>query len=325
MQIVSLVLFLVLSLFTYIDARVNRTIPHLMTNSSDNIMNLHMPIAFTNNGIQTFLKQVYNHPRYSQEVLAHDFSHMIQFLHYGKKIGQKRAYARSVIRLFTNKLKSTPFVNAYAFLYMLQELPSLLNDYFIIFKLADLDPAKCAVNDLLYSNFINQFESFKEDPKLFFNTLSQQIIESLNTRYQLAEDVSADELRKSVNLLIEIGLSKLVWAPQDNIETWELCKRIGSQLSVLVDTNIIADFDELNDLYISLIERYCYFLDIANEDFNVIFFEKIKHSVVSESLPMLEMEEQEAGIETKMERLMRSLVEGEAKVRGREMGLFARK
>ncbi len=325
-EIVSLILFLTLFIPLYSDAApaTTKAAPIIKKGqkTSDNLMGLHMPIIFTNNGIQNFFKQTYSHPRYAQEILAHDFSHMLQFLHYGKKMGQKRAYAKSVLRLFTNKLKSTPFLNGYAFLQMLQQLPPLLGDYFIVFKLDDLDPAKSAINDLLHSTFINQFDSFKEDPKIFFNSLSAQIVESLNSRYQFIEDVSADELRKSLILLIEIGLSKLVWAPQEEVETWELCKKIGNEVATLIDLNIVADPDDLNDLYISLIERYCYFLDIANNDLSIDFFDKVKHSIFSDSLLMLDMEEQEVGIETKAERLMRALSEGEAKVRAREMGLL---
>jgi len=325
-EIVSLLLFLTLFSSSCAATQPNKkqstSLIKKSTKSSDTLASLHMPIVFTNSGIHNFFKQTYSHPRYAQEILAHDFSHMAQFLNYGKKMGQKRAYVKSVIRLFTNKLKSTPFVNGYAFLQMLQQLRPLLGDYFIVFKLGDLDPAKSAINDLLYSTFINQFDSFKEDPKLFFNSLSAQIVESLNSRYEFTEDVSADELRKSLLLLIEIGLGKLVWAPQEEADTWELCKNISNEIATLVDSNIIADPDDLNDLYISLIERYCYFLDIANGDLSIDFFEKVKHSVASDSLLMLDMEEQEVGIEPKAERLIRALAEGEAKVRAREMGLL---
>lgn len=293
-----------------------------MHNSADNMMNLHMPIVFSNNGLQHFFKQIYSHPRYAQEILAHDFTHMLQFLTYGKKMGQKRAYAKSVLRLFTNKLKSTPFVNGYAFLHMLQALPPLLNDYFVTFRLNDLDPAKAVINNLLFSTFSTKFDELKKDPTSFVNSLSENIVTSLNTRFPVFEDVSAEELRKSLLLFLEIGTSKLVWAPQEEVDTWELCKKISNEVALFVDANIIADPDDLNDLYISLIERYCYFIDISNSDLSTDFFTKVQHNIASESLLMLDMEESEDSIETKGERLMRALTEGEAKARARDMGIL---
>lgn len=294
----------------------------LTDKSADNFMNLQMPIVFSNTGLQHFFKQIYSHPRYSQEILAHDFSHLLQFLSYGKKMGQKRAYAKSVLRLFTNKLKSTPFVNGYAFLQMLQSLPPLINDYFVTFRLNDMEPAKVAINNLLLSTFSTKFDELKKDPLTFVNSLSENIVTSLNTRFPIFEDVSAEELRKSLLLFLEIGTSKLVWAPQEEFDTWDLCKKISNEIALMVDTNIIADPDDLNDLYISLIERYCYFLDISNGDLSTDFFIKVQHNVAGDSLLMLDMEESEDSIETKGERLMRALVEGEAKARARELGIL---
>lgn len=290
----------------------------------DGIASLHAPVKFTSNGIELFLKNIFSHHEYSKEVLAHNFSHLIQFLQHGKRMGQKRTYCKEVVRLFGNKLKSTPFVNPYAFLQLLKELPELLYEYFIIFKMADLDPAKLLVNELALNHFAQNVSIFKENPKQFFDDLSTQIIDSLNNRYHLTEEITAEELRKSLLLFLEIALSKLVWSPYEQTETWQLCKNIADQLAVLMETNIIADPDDLNDLYVTLVERYCYFLEVTNPDLPVSFFEKLKHSVASESHLFLEMEEQENSIATKSERLMHTLLQGEAKARARESGIIPR-
>ena len=155
---------------------------------TDTTPNLHAPVKFTSNGIQLFLKQTFNHPNYAQEVLAHDFSHLVQFLQHGVKTEQKRAYPKATFRLFINKMKATPFINAYSFSNMLTELPELLNNYFIIFKLADLDPAKMTINEISMQYFASQVSLFKDNPKLFFDDLSQQIIEGLNNRYEIAHE-----------------------------------------------------------------------------------------------------------------------------------------
>lgn len=298
---------------------------HLPGSLNDANASLHAPVRFTNNGIQTFLKQTFNHPEYARQVLAHDFSHFVQFLQHGKRMGQKRSYAKQVIRLFTNRLKSTPFINPYAFSNLLSELSDLLSEYFIIFKLADLDPAKLIINDISMNHFAAQFLLFKDNPKQFFDDLSSQIIDALNNRYQIVEEVTAEDLRKSVLIFLEVALNKLVWSPDEQVETWNLCKKIADQLALLMESNIICDPDDLNDLFITLIERYCYFLDVTNNDLPTPFFEKLKQSVATESLVFLEMEEQEQGIETKSERLMRAVLEGEARARARESGIIPKK
>lgn len=320
MQVRFFILCVILSFASFSHA-INQPQPGIFLDAT---ASLHSPVKFTNNGIQNFLRHTFSHPLYSQEVLAHDFSHLIQFLQHGKRMGQKRTYCKSVLRLFTNKLKSTPFVNAYAFHNMLKDLPEMLNSYFIIFKLADINPAKLVVHEVSMNHFANQFSLFKDNPNLFFNDLSQHIIDALNSNYQISEEISIEELRKTILILLEIGLSKLVWTPEDTIETWELCKKISDQLSVLMETNIICDPDDLNDLFITLVERYCYFLEITGADLPVEFFEKIKQIIASESLLFLDMEEQEQSIETKAERLIRTLKESEAKARARQAGIIVK-
>lgn len=289
---------------------------------ADTAASLHAPVKFTNNGIQLFLRQTFNHPSYAQEILAHDFTHLLQFMEHGQKMNQKRTYCKSVLRLFSNKLKATPFVNAYAFSSMLDQLPQHISNYFMIFKLGDLDPARLLVNEISMNHFASQVAVFKDNPKLFFDDLSTQIIEGLNNRYQISEEITVEELRKSILLLLEIGLSKLVWTPDDNLDTWHLCKKISEQLVVLIDNNIIADPDDLNDLFITLIERYCYFLDITSADLSADFYDTLKHTIAGQSCLLLEMDEQEQGIESKAERLMRAIIEGQARARARQEGVI---
>ena len=65
-------------------------------------------------------------------------------------------------------------------------------------------------------------------------------------------------------------------------------------------------------------------MDITSNDLPKEFYEKLKYSIASQSLVFLEMDEQEQGLETKAERLMRALIEGEAKARAREAGIITR-
>lgn len=291
---------------------------------SDRDASLKSPVYFSAQGVHHFLTQVFNNHRYAQDILAHDFSHLGQFLTHGKSMEHKRTYAKSVFRMFGNKLKATPFVNAYAFSGLAKDLPALIRDYFIVFNSGDLNPAKATVEDLLYSSFINSFTTLKERPDQFFNDLSNEIVHTLNNKYHLLDDLTLDEVRTSLLKFLELGVNKLVWDPADRFATWENCKTIAHSFHTLLELNIIADPDDLNDLYITLIERYCYFLELTASELPVSLYEQIKHDVASQQLFFLEMDEQEPGLETKAERLIRSLIDGEAKARAREVGIMSR-
>jgi hypothetical protein len=280
----------------------------------DNNLNLYAPIQFTSVGIQSFLQNTFNNSLYP-EVLSNNFSHLVQFFEQAKRTKQQRAYIKSVLRLFTNKLKSTSYVNTYAFEALLEQLPGLLNEYFITFKLNELDAVQSTINELLYSSFLSKFGILKENPQLFFDSLSQEITNTLNNKYVFINEISADELRKTVIVFMELSLNKLIWSPQEQIQTWESVKRIGNHLEALAESNIIADIDDLNDLFITLIERYCFFLDIMQEELTIDFYEKIKSDLALHTFSFLELEESEEFIETKKQRLIRALAQGEAKAR----------
>ncbi len=87
---------------------------------------LRAPINFTTTGLQCYLKHVYNHPKYAQDILPNDFSHIIQFLQYGKDSQQNEEYVISVLRLFHQKFFSLEYVNAVQLAKLIENFPTLL-------------------------------------------------------------------------------------------------------------------------------------------------------------------------------------------------------
>lgn len=279
------------------------------------------PVSLTPTGIKKFLSQTYNHHDYALEFLPNNFSHFLQFLRKGKDTHQKRAYVQSVFRLFGNKLKSTSYINAYAFSSVLQELPHLLADYFIEIKATKNTAAlQTHVNEMLYSRFLSQFQSFKNNPVEFLDTLSQDIVSAIEQQEPSTpnDPVSIEELRKTMLIFLEVALNKLIWNPKDEDETWRSVKNVADELSILFEHNIIVDQEDLNDLFRTLIERYCTFIDIAGTELSPDFFDRIKKDIDSQSLLLLDLEEEEE-VESKCERLLRSLTQAQQKV------LFKRK
>ena len=61
-----------------------------------------LPITFNPEGINYFLKNVYNLPNYGTEIFPNDFSHLLQFLKHGVDTRQAPSYAQSVFKLFSN-------------------------------------------------------------------------------------------------------------------------------------------------------------------------------------------------------------------------------
>jgi hypothetical protein len=271
------------------------------------------PVTLTPAGIKKFLNQTYNHHDYALDFLPNNFSHLLQFLRKGKESHQKRAYAQSVFRLFANKLKSTNYVNAYAFSAVLQELPPLLSNHFIVTPpTKNTAMMQTQVNEMLYSRFLSQFQSFKNDPVQFLDTLSQDIVSTLEQQEisQPTDPTSIEELRKTTLMFLEVALSKLIWNPKESDDTWRSIKNLARDLSGLFEHHIIVDQDDLNDLFRTLIERYCLFIDIASNDLPLEFFSMVKQDISTQSLALLDLEEEE-DVESKSERLMRALTQAE--------------
>jgi hypothetical protein len=260
-------------------------------------------VDLSNNGFHNFVCQRYNNPEYV-DFLANDFKDLVEFLEYGIHSHQSRMYTQQVVRLFSNEIKRTSYVNSDAFSIVLQKMPRLLESFFVPPKRADLHVLQENINSLLYNSFLQKFSLFKESPDSFLNELTAQIVQVLNTG-EHENDISIEELRKTVIIFLEGSLSKLIWSPLDGVNTWRSVKTIAQQLATLMDCSIITDVDDLNSLYITLVERYCFFIDVASLDLPAPFYEEMKKDILASADHRLFMiEEQDDLIQSKKDRLM---------------------
>lgn len=286
--------------------------------AQEKLLKFYSPITTNAAGISYFLRHMYNEVEYAQDFLPNDFSHVHQLL--SRK--QTRAYAQSVLRLFSNKLKSSSYVNAYAFASILEQLPTLLEPYFMVSRAQELDLLRSKINTVLYARFLEKFTDFKSNPTLFFNDLSQEIIDALNANQFDVGDISIDELRKTTLIFLEIALNKLIWSPNETIDTWKLVRRISDQILKLGECNVVPDVDDLNDLCISLIQRYCYFLDVTANDLPIEFYGAVKEDLANDMPAFLKIAEQEDIVESKVTQLQRSLTLCEARARAYKYGII---
>ncbi|MFC1845558.1 hypothetical protein ACFLX2_00345 [Candidatus Dependentiae bacterium] len=285
----------------------------------------YLPIAFSSEGISTFLTKVYNHPDYGPEFLPNNFSHLLQFLQHGVNTRQEASFAQSVFKLFTNKLKSASYVNAYVFADMLKPLQKLLQHYFVGPQARTVEQLKVSVNDVLYSSFLSQFDFFKRDPKKFFNSLSNEILTSLNHELHSSErEIRKEQLRQTVIRFFELCASKLVWSPDEPQEIWKSIRMTSQQFADLMEDHIIEDIDHLDDLLWSITHRFCFFLDLTGADLPIPFYHTVKQDLLRKMPLLCKLEEQEPLIRSKSDYMMQALLEGEAKARAQESGIIVR-
>ncbi|MBS1986720.1 hypothetical protein JST99_02205 [Candidatus Dependentiae bacterium] len=279
----------------------------------DQIDLLSAPITMTSAGINSFLSTIYNNPRYAQTILPHSFLHLTQLLEHGHKTLLSRSYVQSTIRLFANKMKACPYISASAFNSLLSSLPDLLKPYFAKPETYAIDRLKKRINNILYAQFLEQFTTFKQDPDYFFKDLSHMIAHEVEADNAQQDIISSEEMRKTILVFLEVGIAKLMWNPTQTKDGWSTMKSLSESMTTLLEYSILADVDDLNDLFVSLIERYCYFIDVSATDLPLDFYNTVSKEIATLSLPLLDLEEQEEYIEPKKQRLLRSLAHGQAR------------
>src|SRR5579863_9880606 len=82
--------------------------------NADSFQEKHMSADNQDNIVVT-LQQQLRMPHYKKEVLPNDFSNLSELITFGTRNNQPPAYLRSVVKMFSNMLKSAHYVNAYAF------------------------------------------------------------------------------------------------------------------------------------------------------------------------------------------------------------------
>lgn len=284
-------------------------------------MNINAPIIFAKGGLTKFLQKVFNRPEYALNVLPHDFSHYIQCFDFAQKHKQQpRRYGEQVNKLFTHKLRAAPYVADTAFLEMLDAVFPIMQGYTDGADQRIISTMKASINKILYDTFLAQFAQFKASPQAFFDSLADDITVSLYDTQTLLSDIGLDQFKRSCTRLLELGLSKIIWQPQDGIKTWQSVLTISDRLLKMTEADMF-DSDELYELQDTLFERYCYFLDVVNYDLSTAFFEELKHSIEGKAVQLLDDDELELCLETRRQRLSRLLCECEFKLQANSQGL----
>jgi hypothetical protein len=295
--------------------------------NADSFQAKHMPLDNQDNFIAS-LQQQLRTPQYKKEILPNDFSYVSHLITFGTTNNQPPAYLRSVIKMFSNMLKSANYVNAYAFSELLTELPAALNPYFAfplstryitnsaLYDSSFADRFASTVHSALYVKFSTEYESFRQNPDLFLRSISAEIVSIAQ------EEVEQAQIRQSIIRFCEIALNKLIWHPSEQEKTWDITKKIASQLGTLLEHNILDDSNDLDDLYWTLLNRYCYFMEVAALDMPESFYRALKNDISTNKIVLFELPEQDFIVEPKLSYMQRTIMESEVRAYGFQHGLL---
>jgi hypothetical protein len=284
---------------------------------TDNLDEFYQQPQYTRESVSRFLTRIYNHRHYGEKFLAFNFTHMQTLLSYTRESIQPRAYIKMVLKLFSQKLKSATFVNSYALLQLVNQLPELLKSYCL--KQSD-QSAKDQFKKCLYDFFLHNFKDLKKDPERSLNSLTDTIYKISVT--QSDKDISVAELQQCIAQFLEISLNKLIWSPVDNKDVWDSVKNIALSLELLLHSNAIANTESLDELYWSLIYRFCYFLEIAGTELHQSAYEIIVSDLNSQKLSLWKLEERDAFITPKELYLKQRVFEAEVRSRAWHAGII---
>jgi len=260
------------------------------------------PIEFTPDGIAYYFKYVYNHPEYIH-FLPYNLSHMIQFLEYGLASGQTEVFASSVIKMFTQKMKATAYVEAESFAEFLPKFTKVMKPYIEKKEANFLTEMQVVLKTKLSEIFAKYFTFFQKNPDSFMTSLAEQIARQTNQSVT-QQHIDVEHLKKDVLRFFEICANKLVWSCKDDIQTWYNCNRLAHECQICLDNKVLCNPDSVDDLCWSLIHRFCYFVELSGEHLSKDFYAQVIHDLQTKPLMLVAMEEQESLMTTKKSHLI---------------------
>src|SRR3990167_869054 len=277
------------------------------------------PVKFTPDGIQEFLKHVFDNPKYAKEIFPNNMNHFLQFIEFGVKTNQGREYLEQVIRLFRQKVMCSEYVCAREVALTSERLVALLEGFEIVEEKNSTKEHETAVKELCYNMFLNEFDKFKANPDSFLTDLSKEICKILDTHAVCSKETSAKHIQNLIIRFMETTLYKVLWSPDDGENTWEEFRILGESVSTLFERKVISREDDLNDLIKIIVERFNYFITIAGSEMPISFYEKARKDVDEDKFAWLNVEELEKDITSKKESLRRNLIQGQIKAQARSV------
>lgn len=277
----------------------------LSSQESDLINFFLRPIAFTPEGLSSYFQNVYNHPSYAEH-LPYNFAHMIQFLEYGEQNDQDASFALSVIKLFTQKVKACPFIDATSFIVTIPHLTNMLTPYIQKKEASFLGDMKTKLKNHMTNIFSKYFSFFQSNPDAFMDALSKQIAQQTN-HLHTQQHVDVAYLKKDFLRFFELCINKLILPADDMLESWSKIKEIADAFHENMKTKCFTGITAYDDICWSLIHRFCYILNLSYKTVPKETYNKMMQEICTQQIKLLKTEEQEKFIQTKKEFLLQKL------------------
>lgn len=268
-------------------------------------------IDFNKEGVSLFLHHTLNNKEYSAEFLPYSLTHLTQFLEFAHHYKQSPEFIEGAFRLFHQKSKGAPFITAYSLERFLDKTTPYLEQ-----SLTTNQSLWKSFKNTLSQTFREKFSYAQQDPLGFFEYVSK------NLESQVTHQIITPLRVRGIFLrFLTHTTDKLLWSAQDQELTWESFKKLGNIFHQLHTKGVIPDPLDANELYWSLVERYCYFLKLTGTQLSLDACKMIKRDLLHEPLVWMHQKEQESMLETKIERILTALLETEAKIHAKQQGI----
>ena len=269
---------------------------------ADLVSFFYRPIDFSSDGISHYFKYVYNHPEYTN-YLPYNLSHMIQFLDHGNQTGQSEAFAASVIKLFMQKIKATPYVDAESFVEFLPKFAQAMQPYLEKKEASFLQEVQTVLKDRLVTVFTKYFSYFQKNPDAFMTSLSEQLAKQTN-QLCTQQHVEVEQLKKDVLRFMEICANKLVWSSKDDEQVWFVCNKLAYEAQQCLEKKLLTSEDSFDDICWSLVHRFCYFLELSAPTLSFDFYDHVLNDLKTKPLILTATQEQEDLMTSKRSHLL---------------------
>jgi len=295
---------------------LNPTENHVSQLKSRSAQNTAKVLQF-NKSFSKYIKETYNHKNYSL-MLSQDGSHIIEFLKLCNELDLGEGTVYVGMRLFYNKMKSCEIIDDVVLIQLLEEVPVLLEPCFAEdskAKVQDLTFIKNHVESLILSKLVDKFAEFQKKPDAFVSDLAQSIVEIMkkeeNAKTAVEEKKEIRDRLYSVTMrFFDTALQRVIWYNRDSVGSeiiWRSFATIATGIQKLAEHDVIHHMDDLDDLYWSLIHRFCFYLDLSGATLPLEFYEQVENQLANKTVFFLEAKEQDEGIKTKKDTLLESL------------------
>lgn len=249
---------------------------------------LDAPLETSKKGVEDFFTHIFTHPHYSSRVLPYSFDHLEQLITYRAE----PKFVEYVLRCFSNKVKASLYIQAASLDRFLTSFTQCIQQTIHLGSKGPDKGQKEELISLLYNRFLSEFERFKQDPESFFDQLSEDILAAITRApTRTRSQIDSDEISHTIVLFLELCCNKLAWDSKDELKTWQTVVSLAEKFLRLEQVHLISSSD-LENIYVSLVERYCFFLELMRADLSVEFLSALKGAVTAETEPFLETNRQ---------------------------------